>query len=311
MSAAAVVTVDGAVRRRRLDRYLADVGAWGSRARVQRLIAAGRVLVDGAVAAADTIVRPGQEIRVADDSAPMPVSAVEPEAIPLVILHEDERILVVNKPAGLVVHPASGHWRGTLVAALLHHWRGPRPGLDPERLGLVHRLDKDTSGVLVVAKDADALEQLGAQFRARTVEKEYVAFVFGRPAATAGVIDAPIGRHPVHRKQMAVRAGGRPAVTRYEVVAADAEIAMVRLWPRTGRTHQIRVHLRALGHPIVGDAVYGKDPAGATARVGRQALHAARLTFCHPESGERVSFVADLPADLAVLVGRFVAAEVS
>jgi len=298
------LTVDSIARRRRLDRYLAALGDWGSRAQVQRVIAAGSVTVDGAVAAADTVLRPGQEIVISPAVIPSEPTMVEAEAIPLAILYEDERILVVDKPAGLVVHPAAGHWRGTLIAALLHHWQGPLPGLDPARLGLVHRLDKDTSGVLLVAKDADALADLGAQFSARSVEKEYIAFVWGRPTNGQGVIDAPIGRNPAQRQQMAVVSTGRAALTRYEVVATDGEMSMLRVRPQTGRTHQIRVHLRMLGHPIVGDAVYGRRRTSEVEEIGRQALHAARLRFRHPGTHQRVEFVAPLPPDLEGLRAR-------
>ena len=248
MSSEERFAVDGTVRRRRIDRYLAQLGRWGSRAQVQRMIAAGMVRVDDLPAAADTVVQPGQMVIVGEmPIAPAPAVAVA-EDIPLTILCEDDAILVIDKPAGLVVHPAVGHVRGTLVAALLHHWRGPRPGLDPQRPGLVHRLDKDTSGVLIIAKDAAALTDLSAQFKARSVAKEYLAFVWGRPANVAGTIDEPIGRHPVLRKQMAVRIGGRPATTRYEVVASGAGMSLLRLRPQTGRTHQIRVHLLSLIH---------------------------------------------------------------
>jgi 23S rRNA pseudouridine1911/1915/1917 synthase len=295
-------TVDGAARLRRIDRYLAELQQFGSRARVQKMIAAGMVQVDGATVSPDTIVRPGQVITVSGVFAEAAPSVAEPEEIPLTILFEDESILVVDKPAGLVVHPAAGNQSGTLVAAVLHHWQGPRPGLDPLRPGLVHRLDKDTSGVIVIAKDAGALADLAAQFKARSVAKQYLAFVWGRPANTAGVIDAPLGRHPVHRKRMAIRDDGRPARTRYEVTAGGAGMSLLRVWPETGRTHQIRVHLVSLGTPIVGDAVYGgarRRPAPAG--LLRQALHAARLTLRHPATGVTMTFESPLPGDLQLL----------
>ena len=204
-----------------------------------------------------------------------------------------------------MVHPAPGHWRGTLVSALLHHWRGPRPGLDPLRPGIVHRLDKDTSGVLVIAKDAATLADLGAQFRARSVEKQYVAFVWGRLRRQSGTISEPIGRNPTQRKRMAVRHGGRAAITAFEVCEELEGVTMLRLFPKTGRTHQIRVHLAAIGHPIVGDAVYGRSRARASVPlIQRQALHAERLTLRHPHTGGRVSFVAPLADDLVALRRR-------
>ena len=282
----------------RLDRYLTALGTWGSRAQVQRLIAAGAVRVDDAVVKAGTLLRAGQAIAVATVAAPLAPAGAAPEAIALDIVHEDDWILVINKPAGLVVHPAPGNWQGTLVNALLHHWDGPRPGLDPARPGIVHRLDKDTSGILVIAKDATTLADLGAQFRARTVAKQYVALVWGRLRQDRGTVAAPIGRHPVHRKRMAVQPRGREAVTAYEVVERLAGATLLRLFPRTGRTHQLRVHLAAIGHPIIGDAVYGP---GRPAALGRHALHAERLTFRHPHTGAEVTFTAPLPADMAAL----------
>jgi len=282
----------------RLDRYLAARGTWGSRAQVQRLITAGHVRVDDAVVKAGTVLRAGQQIAVEVVPAPLAPTDAVPEAIALDVLYEDDWILVLDKPAGLVVHPAPGNWQGTLVNALLHHWHGPRPGLDPARPGIVHRLDKDTSGVLVVAKDAATLAALAAQFRARTVTKQYVAFVWGRIRQDRGTIAAPIGRHPVHRKRMAVRASGREAVTDYEVLERIDGATLLRLFPHTGRTHQLRVHLAAIGHPIVGDAVYGR---GRPAALPRQALHAERLAFRHPHSGAAVAFTAPLPADMVAL----------
>lgn len=297
------VVVDGAKRSRRLDRYLAECGSWGSRSRVKRLLAAGLVRVDGHLADSGTMVRPGQEIAIGDLPKDDVEPAVEAEDIALAILHEDDRILVINKQPGLVVHPAAGNRSGTLVSALLHHWRGAR-GLDPQRLGLVHRLDKDTSGVLVVAKDADALADLSQQFQIRTVIKEYVAIVYGTIQPTKGTIEAPIGRHPVHRQRMAVRDGGRPATTRYAVEAFDGLLSLVRVWPQTGRTHQIRVHLANLGHPVVGDEVYGRIRDRQGVIVARHALHARSLCFRHPSSGIAVKYDAPIPEDLTPLFER-------
>lgn len=298
------VIVDGAKRARRLDRFLAECGTWGSRSRVQRLVTAGLVLVDGVLAESDTLVGPGQEIVIGDVPNEGLEQSVEAADIELAILHEDNRIIVINKQPGLVVHPAAGNRDGTLVSALLYHWKGAFRGLDPQRLGLVHRLDKDTSGAIVVAKDEAALAVLSQQFQARTVVKEYVAIVHGRIQPGEGTIEEPIGRHPVHRQRMAVRDGGRPAVTRYKVEAFDGSLSLVRLWPRTGRTHQIRVHLANLGHPIVGDPVYGRSRAHTAAIVSRQALHARSLRFRHPSSGVDVQYDAPIAADLTPLVHR-------
>lgn len=302
MSAAERMTVDARGVRLRLDRYLAAQGRWGSRSQVQRLIADGAVQVDGQLAKAGTVLRCGQTIDVRAAAPPTGPPGVEAEAIPLHVLHEDEWLLVIDKPPGMVVHPAPGHWRGTLVSALLHHWHGPRPNLDPLRPGIVHRLDKDTSGVLVIAKDAATLADLGAQFRKREVQKQYLAFVWGRMRSARGTIAQPIGRNPVHRKRMAVRRGGREALTDFEVLERFDDVTLVRLFPKTGRTHQLRVHLAAIGHPIVGDSVYGR----ARRRSGdvllqRQALHAERISFTHPHSGARVCFAAPLPEDLVAL----------
>lgn len=294
------VTVDARGARQRLDRYLAALGKWGTRSHIQRLIDDGAVRLDGRPVKAGTLLRCGQTIEVDAAPAALPVG-IEAESIPLDVLYEDEWLLVINKQPGLVVHPAAGHWRGTLVSALLHHWKGVPPGLDPTRPGIVHRLDKDTSGVLVIAKDADTLAQLGTQFRKREVEKQYLAFVWGRMRSQTGTIAEPIGRNPVHRKQMAVRHGGREALTSFAVVQRFSEVTLVRLFPKTGRTHQIRVHLMSIGHPIVGDALYGRGRRGGAALIGRQALHAEQITFTHPHTGARLRFAAPLTADLVAL----------
>jgi 23S rRNA pseudouridine1911/1915/1917 synthase len=309
MTAPQQLTVGVRGARQRLDRYLTALGRWGSRSQVQRLIEGGHVRVDDQPAKAGAVLRSGQTI-VVEPAPPPPLPAgVEAEAIPLSVLYEDDWLLVINKPPGLVVHPAPGHWRGTLVSALLHHWRGPRSGLDPMRPGIVHRLDKDTSGVLVIAKDAATLADLGAQFRAREVEKQYVAFVWGRLRPQTGTISEPIGRNPTHRKRMAVRHGGREAITAFAVCEHLDGVTMLRLFPKTGRTHQIRVHLAAIGHPIVGDAVYGRSRTRSSAAlIQRQALHAERLTLRHPQTGARVSFTAPLTDDLVVLRQRCAAA---
>jgi 23S rRNA pseudouridine1911/1915/1917 synthase len=270
---------------------------------VQKLLASGSVRLDGHLPKAGVMLRAGQTIEVRPAASAASVG-VEPEAIALDVLYEDERLLVINKPAGMVVHPAPGNRRGTVVAALLHHWHGPRPGLDPFRPGIVHRLDKDTSGVLIIAKDAAALAALGHQFRRREVKKQYLAWVWGRVRRQSGTISDPIGRNPVHRTRMAVRRGGRAAETVFEVVERCDEVTLLRLFPRTGRTHQLRVHLAAIGHPIVGDAVYGRRRGAGTPLIERQALHAEQIEFCHPGTGECMHFTAPIPSDLLALRAR-------
>jgi len=255
------------------------------------------VRVEGRAAKAGTLLRAGQTIRV--EPPPPPSLDVHAEAIALDVLFEDDWLLVIDKPPGLVVHPAPGHWQGTLVNALLHRWK--EAGLPPDlsRLGIVHRLDKDTSGVLVIAKDSATLEAVARQFRRREIDKEYVALVHGSPRTAEGVIEKPIGRHPVHRKRMAVRERGREAVTRWRVEERLGGVSLLRLFPETGRTHQLRVHLAAIGHPIVADATYGRGRAGLTTDLARQALHAAAICFRHPASGETLVVRAPLPADLS------------
>ncbi len=297
----------------RLDKVLG--GKLGSRAQAQALLRAGLVRVDGLARKASYLVRVGDVVEAVRDLEASPGGAAAPaaEALPLDVLYEDRDVLVVNKAPGMVVHPAPGHPRGTLVNALVHHL-GARPaGGAPARPGIVHRLDRDTSGVLLVAKTLAAHESIALQFRQRTVRKEYVAVVRGRMPAREGVIDRPIGRHPRERKRMSVRTyRGRAALTRY-VVHRDYGVASVlRLHPHTGRTHQLRVHLAAVGHPVVGDRVYGGSGGrhrgarasllDALARFPRQALHAARLEFVHPGTGGTLRVEAPLPADMRGLV---------
>jgi 23S rRNA pseudouridine1911/1915/1917 synthase len=292
----------------RLDRFLAAVLAGHSRAQVQRLIKDARVRVGAAAPRANTSVRAGDRI-VVELPEPAPTD-VAPEDIPLAILHEDPDIVVVDKPAGMVVHPATGHAGGTLVNALLHHVTD-LSGIGGElRPGIVHRLDRGTSGVIVVAKHDRAHESLARQFHDREVEKEYVALVWGVVHAGRR-IDAPIGRDPVDRHRMSARARrARHAVTRVTFARHFRGVTLVHVAIATGRTHQIRVHFSAIGHPIVGDSVYGgvrrRVPADlrAVMRLERPFLHAARLAFAHPADGRRLEFTAPLPDDLqAVLDG--------
>ena len=284
----------------RLDAFVASAGLALSRSQVKTLIEGGAVTVDGRIRKAKTAVKAGE--RVAIDVAPAAPSVAAPEALPLTVLYEDDHLVAINKAPGMVVHPAPGRWQGTLVNALLHRW-GDLPAREPARPGIVHRLDRDTSGVMVVARTAAALEHLGRQFAARTVEKRYLAVVRGVLRADTLVIDAPIGRHATERKKMSTRTrSGRAAVTRVRVVERFAHATLVEAAPETGRTHQIRVHLAARGHPILGDAVYGKPSARERVLIGRHALHAASLAIAHPEHGGALTFRAELWADMVQLV---------
>lgn len=286
----------------RLDRFLAASSGL-TRARVQALIAAGHVRVEGLPRKASALLRGGEQITL---TLPPPApSALQPEPIPLEILYEDPDLLVLNKPAGLVAHPAAGHRSGTLVNALLHRYPRLQGIGGVERPGLVHRLDRDTSGCLVVAKTAAAHEGLSRQFKARQVRKTYLAVVRGRLRERGGRIAAPIGRDVRDRKKMGTRtARGREAVTAFRVVRELPGATLLEVSPETGRTHQIRVHLASLGHPVVGDALYGGRrergvlEAGRGPVAARQLLHAWRIAFTHPRTGEAVAVEAPPPADL-------------
>jgi 23S rRNA pseudouridine1911/1915/1917 synthase len=297
-----VITVPEDSDGTRVDRFLASVLPGQSRSQIQRLIKDGQVTVAGKVPRANQPVKTGQAIRVI---IPPPAEATpQPEALPLEIVYEDADLIVVDKPAGMVVHPAAGHAGGTLVNALLHHVKD-LSGIGGERRpGIVHRLDRGTSGLMVIAKHDRAHEELSRQFHDREVEKEYVALVWGLVQAGRR-IDAPIGRDPANRKKMSARSRrSREAVTR--IVRADPirAVTLVRVAIHTGRTHQIRVHLNAIGHPVVGDSLYGgvhrRVPGDlrALTRLERPFLHAARLVFKHPGDGRRMEFTSDLPDDL-------------
>jgi 23S rRNA pseudouridine1911/1915/1917 synthase len=286
----------------RLDRFLASVVADRSRSQIQRLIKAGQVQVAGRQGRANRPVKPGQAVAI---DIPEPVEpAVQAEDLPLQIVYEDRDLVVIDKPAGMVVHPAAGHARGTLVNALLHHV-GDLSGIGGERRpGIVHRLDRGTSGLLVVAKHDRAHEALARQFRDREVEKEYVALVWGVVQAGRR-IDAPIGRDAANRKRMSARARrSREAVTRITRAEALDGMTLAHVAIYTGRTHQIRVHLSAIGHPIVGDALYGglrrRVPGRlrAVKQLERPFLHAVRLAFRHPADGRRIELTSPLPDDL-------------
>jgi len=291
----------------RLDRFLVSLLPEQSRSQIQRLIKDGHVLVGGREAKANQAVKSGQAIVV---DAPAPVEAVpQAEALPLPILYQDKHLIVVDKPAGMVVHPAAGHASGTLVNALLHHVDDLSGIGGEKRPGIVHRLDRGTSGLMVVAKHDAAHEELARQFAEREVEKEYTALVWGEVMAGRR-IDAPIGRDPGDRKKMASAESkrmrrSREAVTR--IVRAEhfgRTMTLAGVAIHTGRTHQIRVHLSAIGHPVVGDALYGgvhrRVPGDlrAVTHLERPFLHAAKLAFKHPEDGRRMEFHSELPADL-------------
>lgn len=296
------LTVPAACAGLRADLALARLLPDHSRNRLQTWMHRGRVTRDGKPLAPRDKVWTGD--RVAIDCEPDPeVLATLPEDIPLRIVFEDAALLVVDKPAGLVVHPGSGNRRGTLQNALLRH--APETANVP-RAGIVHRLDKDTSGLLVVAKTVAAQVALVRQLQARTVKREYLALVHGEVAGD-GDVEAPIGRHPVHRTRMAVAAAGRPARTHYQVMERVAGMSLLRLALETGRTHQIRVHMQSIGHALVGDPVYGRAtlPAScpaAAAAFGRQALHADTLGLVHPSTGAAMCWSAPLPDDLARLI---------
>lgn len=268
-----------------------------TRSQAKRLIDLGRVTVDGETPKAGLLLRGGERLRV-EPEAPQAWS-VEPEPIPVPVLFVDDDLLVIDKPADLVVHPAVGHPRGTLVNALAHLGAA---GGDPDRPGIVHRLDRGTSGVMVVARNAAAHARLAEQFARRTVEKCYAAIVVGEPPAE-GRIETWYGRHPVDRQRFTSRVSrGRRALTLFRTVERAAGCARLEVRLGTGRTHQVRVHLAESGWPILGDPVYGRRPRdpvlrAAAERLGRPALHAAVLAFDHPRTGARVRFEAPLPAD--------------
>jgi len=284
----------------RLDRFLAT--PLGSRARAQALIDAGRVRVDGELRPKRHLVAAGETIEI-DDSA-LESGLVPDDQAPFEVAYEDDQLLVVDKPAGVVVHPARGHTAGTLAQALAGRAAG---GEDPWRAGIVHRLDRDTSGLLVVAKSDAVHRALKALLAQRHLRREYLALVDGHPSARSGTIDAPIGRHRRDRKLMSIDSDEpREARTHFELERLLPDAALLRVSLETGRTHQIRVHLAAIGHPISGDPQYGsRDRFG----LARQFLHAARLAFPHPVTGEEVDVRSDLPSDLAAALERAEAGE--
>ncbi len=294
----------------RLDQFLADAIPDLSRSQIQKLIRQGKVLLTSATAGdsfpaprPSTGVQPGDVVTLY-----IPIAGPDklaPESVPLDILFEDETLVVINKPAGLVVHPAHGHSRGTLVNALLARYpdlaaMSQADADSADRPGIVHRLDRDTSGLIVVARTPAALHHLRRQFKARTVEKTYLALVFGCPDVPQGIIDVPLGRDPRHRQKFAPRPDGKPARTHYRLQTDFGQYSLLEIGLETGRTHQIRVHLAWLGCPVVGDTIYGrkKNPLG----LRRQFLHAWRLKFEHPGTGHPLQLEAPLDEELEAVL---------
>ena len=308
------VLLDSGDAGRRLDQTLSQVFPEFSRGRIQAWIEAGMVRVDDAAGRSRQTVRGGERVRIR--ARLESVGLCEPEPVPLDLVFEDEHLLVIDKPAGLVVHPAAGNWSGTLQNGLLYR----QPALaELPRCGIVHRLDKDTSGLLVVAKTLAAHKSLVEQLQARTVKREYRALVVGE-LVSGGRVEAPIGRHPARRTAMAVVSNGRPAVTDYRVLRRVAGHSLLAVQLQTGRTHQIRVHMAHIRHPIVGDPLYGGRPRppraaspdllAALSAFPRQALHAIRLGLLHPASGEPVQWEVPMASDLARLLERLEAEDV-
>ncbi|HUE69404.1 MAG TPA: RluA family pseudouridine synthase [Pirellulaceae bacterium] len=300
----------------RLDAFLARHFARHSRVQMRKVISAGGVTVDGSGCKVSYRLKAGQRVAIVLPS--MPAAGSNPENIPLDILYEDEFLLAVNKPPGMVVHPARGHWSGTLTSALAFHFQHLSQAGGAHRPGIVHRLDRDTSGVLVVAKTDTVHYALAEQFSERTTEKEYFAITAGVPDRDRDRIDQPIGIHPYQREKMAIRAGhstSRDAATFYEVLERFDGLAAVRVLPKTGRTHQIRVHLAHAGIPVLCDKLYSgrrqitrgeirRDGLDTELLLSRQALHAARIKLTHPETGVPIEFAAPLPADLQLVLAE-------
>ncbi len=294
----------------RLDIFLAGREPAMSRSQLAKAVSDGMVTVNRKKAKAGQRLKIGDAVRL---SRPEPTNCeVLPEDIPLRIVYEDTHLLVVDKPVGMVVHPAPGHCSGTLVNAVLFHCRDLSGIGGVLRPGIVHRLDKDTSGLIVIAKADDAHRGLAAQFKEHRIKKTYQVLVHGDVKEEHGVVDLPVGRHPVDRKKMSVRSRrGRSALSRWRVCERYGAATLLEVDIETGRTHQIRVHLNALGYPVIGDAVYGKKGSGREHRssdaaqilknMARQALHASRLSFMHPVTGQWLEFVSPLPADMAEL----------
>jgi 23S rRNA pseudouridine1911/1915/1917 synthase len=304
------LTVDAAGVGQRLDAFLAERFARHSRVQLRRVIGAGGVVVDGEQRKAAYRLRLGERIAIVVPEVPR--QAPKSEAIPLDILYEDDWLIAVNKPPGMVVHPARGHWHGTLASALAHHCDQLSTVGGPARPGIVHRLDRDTSGVIVVAKNDRAHLDLASQFERRTTEKEYLAIILGTPDRDRDIVTQPIGIHPYQREKMAIRAGHsttRQAETFYEVQQRFRGFALILARPKTGRTHQIRLHLAHVGCPVLCDRLYGGRAQITLGEIisgreddrvllDRQALHARRIKLVHPQTRQEIEFAAPLPADM-------------
>jgi 23S rRNA pseudouridine1911/1915/1917 synthase len=304
--------VRGRVEGDRLDQYLSHRFPDYSRSYLQKLIKAGKVLVDGSPAKTSAKLRAGQSVSV---SLPkLEALHLKSEELPIEILYEDDELAVIDKPAGLVTHPARGHMTGTIVNALLFHFDKLSECEDVYRPGIVHRLDRDTTGVLLVAKSNRAQSSLGQQFENREVEKEYLALTEGEIACRQGSIELPLGMDPRNRERMSIQHGGKNALTNYRVIRTYPGFSLVHVFPKTGRTHQIRIHFKSQGHPLVADHLYGAEPVLTPERMGlgadfpgdpreplmaRQALHAWKISFFHPATGKKISFGAPLPRDLS------------
>ncbi len=283
---------------RRIDLFLTGAGTGLSRSRAQKLIALGALQINGLPCFDKSYPLRAGDIIVLTIPEPPPLAPL-PERIPLEIIYEDDDLLVINKPRGVVVHPAPGHDSGTLVNALLYHCETLSTAGGLHRPGIVHRLDRDTTGLLLAAKNDDAYFSLTGQLRERTLRREYITLVFGRVSPAEGRIAAPVGRHPRHRRRMAVVPGGREAATRYRVITFLGPFSLLQATLESGRTHQVRVHLNFIRHPVAGDSLYGPGctPDLPPPLRRGQALHARRISFVHPRSGRRLEFTAPLPSD--------------
>lgn len=311
-----VVNLTADVSGVRLDRFLADEIEVLSRSQIKRYIESQSVLVDGHQVRPSYLLRGGEVIQL--DIPEERPAGVDGEDIPLDIIHEDGDLIVVNKPAGLVVHPGAGNRSGTLVNALVYHFDQLSRGYGPQRPGIVHRLDKETSGVLVVAKTDQAHQFLARQFARRGVEKIYLALVWGRPEQKEGTVNAPLIRDPRNRRKFTFSTEGREAITAYRTRKEYPLLSLVELMPQTGRTHQLRVHMSGIGHPVFADNDYGGGRsrirgyspahrpflASLFSLIDRHALHASRISFVHPGTGKKVSYEAPLPADFETVLSR-------
>jgi 23S rRNA pseudouridine1911/1915/1917 synthase len=298
-----IVSVSSEDVGQRLDRYLTTILSDQSRTTVQQLITNGSALVNGQKSKPGYMLRDGDEIQISSTAPAANAVPARPTAIHLDIVYEDQDLLVVNKPAGMVVHPALGHYDDTLVNALLAYLPALQESDESLRPGIVHRLDKDTSGLIIVAKNARSQAALLEQMQRHAIIKRYLALVDGNVALDQGSIDAPIGRDPRHRQQMAITAvGSREARTHFKVLERYARHTLLLLQLETGRTHQIRLHLKAIGHPVMGDPVYGSGNVFKRAPLNRQFLHACQLSFTHPFRGETIELEAPLPADLQAVL---------